>query len=285
VKRRLTLAVLTMLVTSPVWSAAPAFAQAPAASPSPSPAPSEITLANRAPFAVQTQLGAMVVTTSDTGTGLTPTLWADADGPLVFGTTSIGRVGARIGLTGTPGQAFDGTDATNYKGVEVDLSVGRVVGVLDDIRTSVIAEYGFTTLVKTGTQARPKNGLVHSFGVGFAFDSKDAQLVIEGGFDEATTKCAPPLMCVGLHSGFAFLLYGHVPILGGKVLFGGDVSITPSASVAGVERNNIERVFTVVDPVLLFKHDTPPPTAAAPRSAALRIADKLRAERAIKGKP
>jgi hypothetical protein len=245
----------------------------------PAPAP-QVTVksANAASFGVTSQVGAMVVTTTDSGTGLTPMMSIDAEGPLAFGEGfSLGRIGARIGLTSSPGQAFDGSDPTNYKGVEISLRLGRVIGVRGDIRTLVLAEYGFTTLIKGSNQARPRDGLVHSFGVGLAFESKDAssQLVIEPGFDEATTRCSLPIVCTGLHSGFALLIYGQVPILDGKVQFGGDVSIAGTGSVGGVTRNSVERVFVVADPVRVIKGAQPAP-AAPTRSAALEAADGIR---------
>lgn len=252
----------------------PAYAQAPAPSPSPC-TKSALQCANGAGFSVDSQVGAMTVTTSDTGTGLTPTISVDAEGPLVFGSGSVGRIGARLVLTGEPGQAIDGTDPTNYKGVETDLRACRVVGVSGDVRTALCAEYGFTTLIKGSTQARPRNGLVRSFGVGLSFASASgsAQLTIEGGFDEATTSCSLPVVCTGIHSGFAAMIYGQVPILDGKVLFGGDVSIAVAPAFTTVQRTSVERVFVTVDPVKALKGkapaDAPPPAAASNRSPAL----------------
>lgn len=247
-------AIVAMLLLSLAAIVGAAFAADP-------PPPSAVQKANAEGFAVNTQMGAMVVTTSESGTGLTPTIWADAEGPLAYGDgNSIGRIGARIGLTGTQGKALDGT-SLNYKGVEVDLRAGRVIGLLGDVRTVLLAEYGFTTLIKGATQARPVQGLAHSFGAGLSFESKDgtAQLAILPGFDEATTSCVLPIVCTGMHSGFAILIYGHVPILDGRVLFGGDVSIAAAPSGAGVTRTSVERVFTVVDPVRVFEKAKPKP--------------------------
>lgn len=221
-----------------------------------SPVPSLISQANSAAFSVRSQMGALVTTTAEGGTGLATTIEVDAEGPLAVGEgRSLGRIGARINLTSEPGQEADSADVTNYRGVEIGLRVGRVVGIIGDVRTLVMAEGTFTTRLKGAADAPPLNRLSRSLGAGLTFESQkgNASLTTMIAYDEATTSCDARVICTGFHSGAAFLVYGQVPILDGRVLFGGDVSLNVGAANPLVRRRDIERVFVVVDPVAIFK--------------------------------
>lgn len=216
-----------------------------------------VAIANEAPFRVRSQMGALITTTGDGGTGLTPTLAIDVEGPLAYGDgKSLGRAGARIGLSSAPGQSiFSVADVTNYKSVEIGLRLGRVIGAIGSVTTAVVAEGSFASRIKGSDDRQPLNRLSRSLGIGLSFANEEANAFITTlvGYDEASSSCQPPVICTGVHSGLAFLIYGQVPILDGKILFGGDVTLSAGHSVYWAVRRDIERVFVVVDPVAIFK--------------------------------
>jgi hypothetical protein len=230
----------------PVPAAAPA--------PAPTPLPDLVARANARSFRVQTELGAMVTMTGESGTDVTPTFSVDVDGPLALGSRkSWGRLGARLGLSSSPGEAFNAADVRTYRAVDVGLSLGRIIGVLGDVSTMVLVEGTFSTRLKGSSEPPPRDRLVRSAGVGLRFmaSRSNASLTAEVGYDEATASCAADVVCTGLHSGPAFLLYGQVPIIRGAVLFGGDVSLSTGQRVPWVKRRDIERITVVVDPVAM----------------------------------
>jgi hypothetical protein len=241
----------------PLPEAAPPPAAEPApllATPAPSPSPDLVARANARSFRVQTELGAMVSMTGESGTDVTPTFTVDADGPLALGSRkSWGRLGARLGLSSSPGEAFNAADVRTYRAVDVGLSLGRVIGVLGDVSTMVLVEGTFSTRLKGSSQPAPRDRLVRSAGLGLRFMAgrSNASLTAEVGYDEATASCAADVVCTGVHSGPAFLLYGQVPIIRGAVLFGGDVSLSTGQRVPWVKRRDIERITVVVDPVAM----------------------------------
>jgi hypothetical protein len=251
---------LAALVLAAAAASSPAFAQDPP-SPKASPSPSLIEQANAAAFEVHSQLGALVTTTGSTdagngASGLGPTVEVYAEGPLAFGTgQSLGRVGARLVLTTAPGQSADSADATNYRAVEVGLRYARVVGLLNSVRTALVLEGSFTNRLKGANDPKPLNRLVRSLAAGISFDAPEsnANVSLLAGYDEATASCTAPVICTGFRSGLTFLLYGQVPILDGRVLFGGDVSIASGAQVPWVQRRDVERVFVVVDPAKVLQ--------------------------------
>jgi hypothetical protein len=234
----------------------PAVEPAPLIStPVPSPSPVELVeRANARGFRVGTEFGAMATMTGEGGTDITPTFNVDVDGPLALGSKkSWGRLGARLALSSSPGEAFNAADIQTYRAVDVGVSLGRIVGVLGDVSTMLLVEGTFSTRLKGSTQPAPRDRLVRSAGVGVRFmaSRSNASLTTEVGYDEATASCASTVVCTGLRSGLAFLLYGQVPIIRGAVLFGGDVSLSSGQRVPWVTRRDVERITVVVDPVAM----------------------------------
>lgn len=229
--------------------------EAPAPAPSPSPTPTPIEKANSRPFKVQTELGALMTVTGDGGTDITPTFWVNADGPLALGTKSYGRVGARLGLSSSPGQTFNAADVRTYRAAEVGLYVGYVVGHYRDVDTAIVLEGDFASRLKGSQDLPPKDRLVRAAGAGIRFDAvkSNASMTLLAGFDEASATCDPGIVCTGLHSGMAFMLYGQVPIVQGAVLLVGDATLSVGGSVAYFRRRDILRLGLVLDPVQTIK--------------------------------
>lgn len=226
----------------------------PVPTPSPTPLPDLVERANARTFRVATALGAMATMTAEGGTDITPTFSVDVDGPLALGSRkSWGRVGARLALSSSPGEAFNAADVSTYRAVDVGLSLGRVIGVIGDVSTTVLIEGMFSTRLKGTTQPAPRDRLVRSAGIGlrFAASRSSASLTTEVGYDEATASCDVTVVCTGVRSGLAFLIYGQVPIIRGAVLFGGDVSLSSGQRVPWVRRRDIERITVTVDPVAM----------------------------------
>jgi hypothetical protein len=228
----------------------------PAPAPSPSPSPGPLTKENARPFHVDTQLGAVVTLTGEAGTDVTPTFWVNADGPLAIGSKrSLGRLGARLGLSSAPGETFDATDIKTYKAMEAGLWLGRVVGKLGEVSTTVIVEGTFATRMKGSNDPEPLKRTVRSLGAGLRFDARrsNASLATLVAYDEATASCDKSVDCTGIHSGLAFIVYGQVPIAQGAVLFTGDASLAAGRSVSWLRRRDVVRVGIVVDPVQTVK--------------------------------
>ena len=218
------------------------------------PPPTSVEKANARGFHVDTQFGALATVTGETGTDVQPTFWINTDGPLALGSRSIGRLGARLGLTSSPGTTFNALDVKTYNAVEADLFGGYVIGAFKAVETMVVVEGGFASRVKGSTDPRPLNRLVRSAGLGLRFDARksNASMTIKGGFDEATTSCSGNAICTGVHSGFALMFRGQVPIAKGA-LFTGDCSLSLGGSVDWLTRRDILRVALVLDPAEALK--------------------------------
>lgn len=224
--------------------------------PSPPPPPTSIEKANARPFRVTTMAGALATLTGDTGTDITPTFWIETDGPIAFGSDrSIGRLGARIGLSSSPGQTFNAADVKTYRAAEVGLWAGYVIGHFRDVDTTVVAEAGFASRMKGAVDPAPRDKLVHSAGIGLRFDARksNASMTVLGGFDEASATCTSVVVCTGVHSGFAAMVRGQVPIVQGAVLFTGDVVLSVGGSASYFKRRDIMRIGAVIDPVAAVK--------------------------------
>lgn len=220
--------------------------------PKPSPSPGLLTKENARPFHVDTQFGAVATLTGEAGTDVTPTFWVNADGPLAFGSKhSLGRLGARLGLSSAPGETFDVKDIKTYRAMEAGLWLGRVVGQLGEVSTTVIVEGTFATRMKGTNDPAPLKRTARSLGAGFRFDAKksNASLATLVAYDEATASCDADVDCTGIHSGLAFLIYGQVPIAQGAVLFIADASLAAGRSVSWLRRRDVVRIGIVVDPV------------------------------------
>lgn len=227
----------------------------PLPTPLPSPKPTPIERANARPFRVQTELGALVTMTGDAGTDVTPTFWVNADGPLALGSKSYGRVGARLGLSTSPGQSLALADIRTYRAAEVGLYLGVVVGHYRDVDTTLVVEGDFASRLKGTQDLAPRNRLVRSAGAGIRFDAakSNASMTLLAGFDEGSATCDPGIVCTGFHSGLAFMLYGQVPIVQGAVLLVGDATLSAGGSVAYFRRRDVLRLGVVVDPVESIK--------------------------------
>lgn len=228
----------------------------PPPAPKPSPTPGPLTKENARPFHVDTQLGAVATLTGEAGTDVTPTFWVNADGPLAVGNKlSLGRLGARLGLSSSPGETFNAADIKTYKSMEAAIWLGRVVGKLGEVSTTIIAEGSFATRMKGSNDPEPLKRTVRSAGLGIRFDASrsNASLAALLGYDEATTTCDAGIDCTGLHSGLALILYGQVPIASGAVLFVGDASLGVTGGASYLQRRDIVRLGVVVDPVQTVK--------------------------------
>ena len=220
------------------------------------PPPTSVEKANARPFHVDSQMGALATLTGDTGTDITPTFWINADGPIALGSDrSIGRIGARIGLSSSPGQVVNAADVKTYRAAEVGLWAGYVIGHFRDVDTTLVIEGDFSSRLKGSADPAPLNRLVRAAGAGLRFDARksNASMSVLGGFDEASSSCDATVICTGVHSGFALMVYGQVPIVQGAVLFIGDVSLSVGGSVEYFKRRDIMRIGAVVDPVQMVK--------------------------------
>jgi hypothetical protein len=220
------------------------------------PPPTSIEKANARPFHVDTQMGALATLTGDTGTDITPTFWINADGPIALGSDrSVGRIGARIGLSSSPGQTFNAADVKTYRAAEVGLWAGYVIGHFRDVDTTVVLEGDFSSRMKGSSDPAPLVRLVRAAGAGLRFDARktSASMTVLAGFDEASASCNSTVICTGVHSGLALMVYGQVPIVQGAVLFTGDVTLSVGGSVDYFRRRDIMRIGAVVDPVQMVK--------------------------------
>jgi len=225
--------------------------------PVPSPKPTAVEKQNARPFHVDTQLGGLVTVTAEAGTAVTPTLWVNADGPLAIGNGhSLGRIGARLGLSSSPGQAINPVSVETFKSADVGIWYGYVVGHLRDVDTTVVVEGDFSSRLRGSKDQQPLDRLTRAVGVGVRFDARksNASMTLLAGYDEASSSCPSTITCTGLHSGFAFMLYGQVPIVSGSVLFIADATLSAAASVPGlIQRRDVLRLGLVVDPVQAVK--------------------------------
>jgi hypothetical protein len=222
----------------------------------PSAAPLPLDGENEQPFHVDTMIGALMTVTGDTGTDVTPTFWIHVDGPLAFGNErSIGRLGARLGLSTAPGETFIIQDIKTWKAADVGVWGGRVVGKFGDVDTTVLVEGDFASRLKGSSVREPLNRLVRSAGVGLRFDhtGSNSSLTLLGGFDEATTSCDAGLICTGFHAGFAVMMYGQLALAKDAILLVGDVSLSMGAGLDGVHRRDILRIGLVLDPIQIAR--------------------------------
>lgn len=251
------------LVPTDPPEALPEAPAAPEPTPSPSPSPAaveeanSIEEANSRGFHFDSQLGALGTITAADGTEASPFFWVNTDGPIAIGSRSIGRLGARIGLTTAPGATFSITDVTTYNAVEADFWGGYVVGAFSGVETTVFLEGGFASRMKGASDPPPLRRLSRSAGAGIRFDAREssAYVAVKGGFDEATTNCkpAPGRDCSGFHAGFALMLRGQVPIYKDSVLLTGDVSLSIGGSTSWLQRVDILRLGFALDPIASLK--------------------------------
>jgi hypothetical protein len=226
-------------------------------SPPPSPKPTPIERQNARPFHVDTQIGGIITMSAEAGTDVTPTLWVNADGPLAIGNGhSLGRIGARLGLSSSPGQAINPVSVETFKSADVGIWYGYVVGHLRDVDTTVVIEGDFSSRLKGSNDQTPLKRLSRAVGAGVRFDARksNASMTLLAGYDEASSSCPVTIDCTGIHSGFALMLYGQVPIVSGSVLFIADATLSVGASVPGVvTRRDVLRLGLVLDPVQAVK--------------------------------
>jgi hypothetical protein len=194
--------------------------------------------------------------TGDTGTDVTPTLWVNTNGPLAIGNgRSLGRIGARLGLSTSPGETFTATNLEAYKSASAGFWYGVIIGHLRDVDTTVVAEGSFSSRLKGSTEDEPRSRLVRSLGAGVKFDARksNASGTFLLGWDEASATCPDQISCQGFHSGLSLMMYGQLPISGG-VLLVGDATLSISGSLENViERHDILRIGIVIDPVEAVK--------------------------------
>lgn len=212
--------------------------------------------ANRRGFTVDAQLGALGTVTGENGTEVSPTFWVNASGPIALGSEkSYGRLGARLGLTSSPGTTFNAADVKTYNAAEAGFWGGYVIGSFRDVETTILVEGDFASRIKGTNDPKPLNRLSRSAGIGLRFDARksNANMAVLVGFDEATSSCTGNAICTGFHSGVAIMLYGQVPIVKGAILFTGDCSLSLGGSVDWLIRRDILRIGAVVDPVQMVK--------------------------------
>jgi hypothetical protein len=230
---------------------------APAPSPSPTPPPlTPIAEANDRGFEYDVQAGALMTVTGEAGTDIDPTIWINASGPLALGSErSWGRVGARLGLSTAPGETAIDLTSLNYRAAEVGLWAGYIVGRRRDVETTLVLEGDFASRIKGTTQPAPGSRLARAAGLGVRFDAREsnASMTLLGGFDESTASCVSTAVCTGFHSGFAFVIYGQLPIVRGAVLLTGDCSLSIGGGASWLTRRDILRFGLVVDPVQAVK--------------------------------
>jgi hypothetical protein len=241
-----------LVPTDPPESLPEEPAPAPSPSPTPAPPPSSLDKANGRPFRVLTAVGALGTVTADGGTDVTPTVWVDTEGPIALGNDhAYGRLGARIALSSSPGETVNAADVATYRSASVGLRAGYVIGHFRDVETMALAEGSFSSRLKGSTNPPPLNRLVRAGGIGLRFDHRksNAYLAALVGFDEASASCDAQVVCTGLHSGWALMAYGQVPIVSGAVLFTGDVTLSVGGSATYFRRRDIMRIGAVLDPV------------------------------------
>jgi hypothetical protein len=229
----------------------------PAPSPSPSPIPlTPVEEANDRGFEYDVQAGALMTVTGEAGTDITPTLWINTSGPLALGSErSWGRVGARLGLSTAPGETQIDLSSLNYKAAEVGLWAGYIIGRRRDVETTLVIEGDFASRIKGTTEPAPGTRLARAAGLGVRFDAREsnASMTLLGGFDESTASCVSTAVCTGVHSGFAFMIYGQLPIVRGAVLLTGDCSLSIGGDATWLTRRDILRLGLVIDPVQAVK--------------------------------
>jgi hypothetical protein len=207
-------------------------------------------------FHVDTHLGGLITMTGEAGTDVTPEFKVNTDGPLAFGDgRSLGRIGARLEFSTTPGQTITALDVQTYKSAGAAFWYGYVIGHLRDVDTTVVIEGGFASRLKGASDPAPIEHLSRKAGIGVRFDARksNASGTFLLGFDEASASCPDVQSCTGTHSGLALLMYGQLPISSGVLLFG-DATLSVSGSLVGViERRDILRVGIAVDPVEAVK--------------------------------
>lgn len=137
--------------------------------------------ANDDPFEVHAVAGGIVTFGSDAGSAITPTANIEAEGPLVVGKLSLGRIGAEVLLTTAPGDSLNLADPATFRAGGLRLFAARVIGrrttyrdhdglalVDQDITTEGIFVWGFASRMDDG-ESVPAKRLVRHYGFGLRF--------------------------------------------------------------------------------------------------------------------
>jgi hypothetical protein len=216
--------------------------------PTPAPPVPSAVDANEDPFSVSVTAGGLVTLGGDSPTEITPTAYIEADGPLVVGELALGRVGARVGLSTSPGETLDLADVRTWRAADVALSVERVVGrkrsdregeLYQDICTSAVFEWGFASRQDKGGE-QPQTRLVRHYGAGVRFRERvsGASLTALYGRDEEA----------GERGWGQWMLFSDLPIPAtkGTIILAADVTLSagPASTLA---QRDIFRFGVVVD--------------------------------------
>lgn len=193
---------------------------------------------NDGPMKVGAIVGAAVTITGETETVTRPEAWIGVNGPLVFGTNAAARVYANLGISAIPGETIDLQDVKTFNAANLDLGVQYVVGRGlygdQELRTSVVAEWGFASRLHndspedltTAPNPRPAERLSRHYLVGVRFEANnDSNITIGYGRDEAT----------GPRGWGQWMVYGQLalPKTGGIFFLTGDASLRAGPAEVG----------------------------------------------------
>lgn len=163
---------------------------------------------NEGPASVALQGGAGI-TLTEAPTAITPLAVLSVEGPIVLADKPRARAFADVGLLAAPGEAVNVANVETFRAADVRLGAGVVVGRSEyggqDLRTTILAEFGFASRLTTG-EAVPADRLARRYGIGVRLEERKSGIGFTAlfGRDEA-----------GGDRGFGQLMVrGAVPIAG-----------------------------------------------------------------------
>ena len=175
-------------------------------------------------FGVTAVLSAQSVMGAGAESKVRPSATLEVEGPVAFQTSTPLRAFVRLRLLGMPGEAFDFTAIDTVRAVEASLGsskrIGRVQLGDQELWTSVIGEWGFSTALLSGANSSQSTRHRRHFGGGFQLEERrsGAWVSMIYGRDEA----------VGDRGWGQWMLAGAVPIKvkeRGVLVIGGDAAL------------------------------------------------------------
>jgi hypothetical protein len=211
--------------------------------PAPSNEPTPSVPGNEAPFTVVVTVGAVVTLAGDVDAGVQPTTFVNAEGPIIIGDSSIGRVMVEIGLTTEPGLSAGLADPRTFRSAAARLAYGYVIGD-NVVQTVVGAEYGFDSRLNTGN-VEPLTRLSRHYAatVTLRDPNSGSGLAVGYGRDEA---------CGARRYG-QIIAHGDVALPGGLLRLTGDASLSIGPRAYGNIQRDVFKLGIVADVGAIFK--------------------------------
>lgn len=183
-------------------------------------------------FGVTAVLSAQSVMGAGAESKVRPSATLEVEGPVAFKAATPLRAFVRLRLLGMPGEAFDLTAIETVRAVEASLGsskrIGRVQLGGQELWTSVIGEWGFSTALPRGPNIAQGTRNLRHFGGGFQLEERSSGAWVSMIYGRAEA--------VGDRGWGQWMLAGAVPIKvkeRGVLVIGGDAALGVGNPCAG----------------------------------------------------